>query len=286
MLTYMEKLEFLRSLRKGPVDLTLADRMIGYASDDVLRRPVISSLVRELTSLDAYISVMHGVLSQEEWDEVVSEYDTPIEGDHTRLREQIRTFLSAYRHVDRAICGFKVRDVLNAFRDTLASRTRNVQFLLFRLCRSHPREVFEFLFKLSRTNPTVFLPYLCSLLVRCKVDPETKDQCVGAYIEYVRSLRRSDSIQYVAACQCLLYILCFRREAAASAGDVVEWVFSSGVVGYMNRSVVRMFCELFGRECKTFLSYDHDCLYFFPFDQPVLDEISDLVSDFYIHFER
>lgn len=286
MLTYKEKLEFLKSLERAPVDLALTGRTINYAHDKSLRKPVLSGLLGELTNLDAYISVMYGVLSQEEWDEVISEYETPIESDHARLREKIRIFLSAYNHLDKHICSFGTEEVLNVFETSLLSRTRNVQFLLFKLCCECPHAVFKFLFKLSHSNPLVFLPYLSSLIVRCGVDEELKTRCIRAYINHIKLLKRSNNIQFVLSCQCILYISCFRRHVVSEAKELIDWMFASGFAGYMNKRVVEMFCELFGYECKAFFSYDHECLYFFPFDPPVFDEIADLVSASYIHFEK
>lgn len=286
MLTYKEKLEFLESLRQSPIDLATADRTIGYARDNVLRRPVVEGLLRELTNLDAYISVMHSLLSDEEWAEVVSGYDTPIEGSHASLKEKIRVFLSAYGHLDRAICSFKTEEVLNVFRTSLLSNTKNVQFLLFRLCSRHPQTVFNFLFRLSQTNQGVFLPYLSSLIVRCRVDEDLKMRCVRGFIRHLRKLPRTRNLQCVSAHQSLLYICCFRKEAAAEARDVIDWVFGSGLARCMNRDIVDNFCRMFGYECKTFASYENSCLYFFPFDAPIFGEISNLVSDSYIHFKE
>ncbi|AFM98970.1 hypothetical protein EHEL_090750 [Encephalitozoon hellem ATCC 50504] len=285
-LTYKERLEFLESLKKTPIDLAVADRMVLYAHDRTLMRPTLLSLVKELTNLDAYISVMHGILTQDEWDEVISDYDTPIEGSHANLREKIKMFLFAYENLSDAIHDFNIDEVLKAFEVSLLSRTRNVQFLLFKLCCRNPQAVFGFLFKLARKNPTVYLPYLSSLIVRCKVDGELKSTYIRDYISYVKSLSRAHSILSVAACQCLLYIACFRREVAVAARDIIEWVFDSGIARYMNRNVVEMFCELFGYECKVFSSYDNDCLYFFPFDLPILEKIGEGIHEFYIHFDR
>ncbi|KMV65441.1 hypothetical protein M970_090790 [Encephalitozoon cuniculi EcunIII-L] len=285
-LTYKERLEFLESLKKAPVDLAVADRMVLYARDRVLARPTLLSLVRELTNLDAYISVMYGVLTQDEWDEAVSDYDTPIEGDHAKLREKIRTFLFAYEHLDNAIYDFKIDEVLRAFETSLLSRTRNIQFLLFKLCCRNPQAVFGFLFELARKNPTVFLPYLSSLIVRCKTAEDLKTMYIRNFLAYIRSLSRSPSIQSVVAYQCFLYICCFRREVVVDAKDVIDWIFVSGMAGRMNRNVVEMFCGLFGYEWKVFSSYDHDCLYFFPFDLPILDEVANTIHEFYIHFKR
>lgn len=286
MLTYKEKLELLESLKRTPVDLTLTDRTINYAHDNVLRRPVLSSLLSELTNLDAYISVMNGMLGQEEWDEVVSDYETPIEGDYAKLREKIRIFVSAYNHLDKVICSFRVEDVLNIFRTSLLSKTKSVQFLLFKLCCKYPQAVFRFLFKLSCSNPMVFLPYLSSLMVRCRVDEELKIQCIRAYTKYLKSLKRTTTVQFVILCQCLLYISCFRRDIVTGEKDLIDWIFSSGLAKYMNKHIVGMFCELFGYECDTFSSYEHDCLYFFPFDLPIFSEIYELISDSYIHFKH
>ncbi|ADM12203.1 uncharacterized protein Eint_090740 [Encephalitozoon intestinalis ATCC 50506] len=285
-LTYKERLEFLESLRKAPIDLSVADRMVLYAHDRTLMRPTIQSLVRELTNLDAYISVMHGILTQDEWDEVVSDYDTPIEGGHAKLREKIKLFLFAYENLDNAIYDFKIDEVFKAFETSMLSRTRNIQFLLFKLCHRNPQAVFGFLLELVRKNPIAFLPYLSSLIVRCKVDEGLKAMYVQDYQAYVRSYGKSLSIQSVAAHQCLLYISCFRRESVADAKDIIERIFSSGMARYMNKNVVEMFCELFDYECKEFSSHDHDCLYFFPFDLPILEEVAGSIHEFYIHFRR
>ncbi|KAH9410812.1 hypothetical protein HK407_10g15780 [Ordospora pajunii] len=285
-LTYRERLEFLEGLKRGPIDLAAVDRMVACVRDRLLARPALLSLVKELTRLDAYISVMHGILEQDEWDEVVSEYDTPIEGEHAKLREAVRVFLFAYGRLDRVICEFGTEDVLDAFRKPLVSKTLNVQFLLFRVCSVKPLSVFKFLFEMVDENPTVFLPYLSSLVVRCKFDEEVKRGVVDEYVRYVKGLKRTKSIQVVLACQCLLYMSCFMRKIVCDARDEIEWMFSLGVVACMNKNVVRMFCEMYGYECKVFCSYDYDCLYFFPFDVPVLSEVYESVDELYIHFER
>lgn len=285
-LTYKERLEFLESLKKTPIDLAVADRMVLYARDRALMRPTLLSLVKELTNLDAYISVMHGILTQDEWDEAISDYDTPIEGSHAGLREKIKMFLFGYENLSDAIHDFKIDEVLKAFEVSLLSKTRNIQFLLFRLCCRNPQAVFGFLFKLTYKNPTVYLPYLSSLIVRCRIDEGVKSGYIQDYLSYVRSLSRSRSILYVSACQCLLYISCFRREIFMAAKDVIDQIFDSGIARYMNRNVVEMFCDLFGYECKMFSSYDHDCLYFFPFDLPILEKVGDGAHESYVHFRR
>lgn len=285
-LTFKERLEFLENLNKTPIDLSVADKMVLYARDRTLMKPTLLGLIRELTNLDAYISVMHGILTADEWDEVVSDYGTPLEGDHAKLREKIRTFVFAYEHLSSTIHDFRIDTVLRIFETSLLSRTRNVQFLLFKLCVRDPQAVFGFLTKLVRTNPSVFLPYLSSLIVRCRVPDDPKTRCIIDYLEYVRSLPRVASIQSVAAWQWLLYISCFRRETVADAKDIIDWVFCSGMAGYMNKNVVDMFCKLFGYECKVFSSYEHDCLYFFPFDLPILEEVEDSIQESYVHFRR
>ncbi|KAM0672662.1 hypothetical protein OCOL_000394 [Ordospora colligata] len=285
-LTYRERLEFLEELKRGAIDLTAVDRMVGYAEDRLLTKPVLLSLVKELTRLDAYISVMHGILEQDEWDEVLSEYDTPIEGEHAKLREAVRVFLFAYERLERVVYEFETEEILDAFRKPLASKTLNVQFLLFRVCSVKPLSVFKFLFELVDENPTVFIPYLSSLAVRCKFDEEIKKCIVDEYVNYVRGLKRNASIHVVVACQCLLYMSCFMKRIVCEARDEITWMFSSGLVGCMNKNVVKMFCEIYGYECKVFRSYDYDCLYFFPFDMPVLNEVYESVDELYIHFER
>jgi hypothetical protein len=286
MLTYKEKLEFLENLRGAPMDLASTEATIDYASDDVLAKPILSSIVKELTDLDAHISVMSDLLSPEEWEKAAAECEAPVEDENGKLRANIRVFLSVYRHLDRSIHCFKLEDALDVLKGMMHSKTKNVQFLLFRLCLRHPRAVFRFLFQILGSNPTLYLPYLASLIVRCRVDEALRRQCIAAYILYVRSLKRSNNIQYVAACQFLLYIACFRHETVGDASDLVEYIFSSGLARYMNRRVVDVFCGLFGYECRLFFSYDHDCMYYFPFDPPILQGVADLIIDCYIEFQR
>jgi hypothetical protein len=286
MLTYEKKLEFLEKLKSAPIDLASAETTINYACDDVLAKPVLSSIVKELTDLDAHISVMHELLSPEEWEEIVADYDTPIEGENGKLRVKIKSFLSVYKHMDRCIHSFKVEDALDVLKTAMLSRTRNVQFLLFTLCLRQPQPVFRFLFRILSSNPTAYLPYLASLIVRCRVDEGVRRQCILAYVSYVRSLKRGNSVQYVMACQFFLYIACFRHEVLGDGADVIEHVFSSGLARHMNRTIVDIFCGLFGYECKLFFSYDHDGLYYFPFDRPILQGVADLIIDSYIEFQR
>lgn len=285
MLTCREKVEILKNFQADPTDTKLANIIINCSQSKILSRTILQAIISKLTELDVYISVMYNVVSEETWEAVTSEYDTPLESGYSQLKVDIRTFLDLYNYVEDNISKFSFGDILDVFKSSLTTEVKNMQFILFKLCKDHPQEVMKDLFNAMVKDPISFIPVVVSLLVRCNFDEKIKIRCCNAYFAYLNTLKPSESLHFILACQSFLYILCFKKEMFKKYKSFVDLLFSKGIPKYMNKQVVDVFCDIFGYTWNNYLSFKNDCLNAFVFDLPVLRAIEVKITDFYVVFE-
>jgi hypothetical protein len=285
-----EKIEFINHLKSNKIDLSRTEDYISLSSHSFLKRPILLKLVEEMVRLDTQISVHHDMVTEEEWDAITTLYSTPTEDDHCKtISDKMQVFTHSFSILCANLSLYSASHMFLLFDEyVLSSKTRNVQFLMFQMCLKSPDSTLAHLLsKIVRQSPLSnhYIPFLCSLLVRCKIGGDIFNMCVSKLQLFAKSRELRRDLSSILLAQSLLYISCFRKETLEGIREYIDRVFKEGYVRYMNKRVVEVFCKLCGYTCVgAFKPMDNDLLYFFPFDPPVIPQIKNLFMENYLVF--
>jgi len=205
------------------------------------------------------------------------------------LQQRVDNFTKSYLLILEFLRKQKLGVIKEIITPLYLNRTKNVQFILFDLCKSMPIAVFGYLFENLKKEPLIYSPYYVSLLVRFSLDPDFKLKCFQFYFDYVSSLPLSRRIESVLLSQGLLYVLCFNPDYL-ELPDVKKFIsrlHESGNLELFNRKIVERFCNIFGYKMPARISpLKNSCLDHFPFDLPVIRKIKNLVQKNYVKFSK
>ena len=142
MLTFKDKIELLKKIKKEKIDLSDIDKYIEYLKQKSLVEPIFKKIITFLIDLDVEINSIYESISEEDWDDIMFEYDTPIEKPlYGLIKEKTRIFIDAYRKIDQIITKLNVNFLLDCFSLIPLCKSNSVQFLFFRLGCYKPRPV-------------------------------------------------------------------------------------------------------------------------------------------------
>lgn len=284
MLTFKEKIELLENLKNAKLESSLLEKYSDYLTNKALAGPILRKLVSSLIDLDISITAEYECLTDQEWETITSNYDTPLELEpYSTLRDNVKMFLSAYKIIEAKVEHIDVNVLLDVLKLVVFSKTSNIQFLFFKLAICKPDPVLYFLLENLKVSPHLYVPYFASLVARCNID---SSKAVSYYIDYIRSIEKSEDFRYILFCQGLMYICCFRKEHIDMCKDIVNNIFEKHLYRYMNETVVEVFCKTFGFNTKHMNSLDNCALYYFPFDLSLFDAINDMYEDYYVFYEE
>ncbi|KAK6090792.1 hypothetical protein P3W45_000037 [Vairimorpha bombi] len=284
MLSFKEKIELVRNLDNAKIDLANIDKYLEYLKYKSLVSLLFKKIIESLIDLDVDIISIYDSISEEDWSDIVTEYETPIEKPlYGVIRDKIRTFIAAYKKIDDILLNINVNILLECLGTIPLNKTGSVQFLFFRLGCAKACPVLCFLFENLKNNPIVYIPYFTSFVTRCKVDSHN---AILAYIKYCEELKANNGLKYILASQGLMYICCFKPDYIKLCKNVCDQVFSNNIYMYMNPMVVETFCSFSSYKFKCFKSFDNFSLYYFPFDKSIFEKIHDLYADKYIEFQK
>lgn len=288
MISLKKKMQILESLEKASFDYETIPEYLSYASVAGLYRPILKAIFSNLILLDTQISASYDLLLEEEWEQLFMTYSTPVSDSGSELLEKVEclsvNFSRCLNEIDKP--EHKIEDVLEILNPIFKNKTRNMQFLLFKIAKNRPRHVFGYLMARLRKDPRVYAPFYCSLLARLKLDDNEemrafKLRCVNAYVNNFRSRKLSKNLESAVLGQFLLYILCFNVGYFTMIPGIkedVDRLFELEVYTLMNKDVVDRFCDIFGYKLMGFESSKNDCVFSFPFDFPICPSIQDLVQ--------
>lgn len=283
-----KKLEILESFEKSPFDYSKLPEYIKSAENHQIKKHVLSAVLKKLILLDTQISASYEIMSEEDWEMLHSIMDTPLPQHFSDTRKNLDILSENFAIFCEAIKTAKVEDMLQILSQIYKYKTKNVQFVIFKMAEVYPKQVFGYMLNNMRKDPKVYAPFFCSLLVRLDIDEVLKKKCINAYLKHFQTIKANDSIEFVLFGQFLLYMCCFKHEIFEEEGvkKIVDNIFKSNSASYMNRKIVDMFCELFGYKNVIFKSYRNECLYSFPFDPPVCKKVLEIVQSKYIIFNK
>ncbi|TBU00585.1 hypothetical protein CWI37_0961p0010 [Hamiltosporidium tvaerminnensis] len=193
-LTRQEKLEFLHKLKSQPIDLTMIEY---YLSHLQFQKSVLSTILPLLYDLDSQISALYCLLPKEQWKTIQNVYSTPLDDHNTpstallkQTSEKIRLFISSYFTLTRHIPHLDPIIILRTLDKSIhIQKTRNIQFILFTLCHTHPQKVLAYFIHKIKENYSLhtYIPYFCSLLVRYNFTPEISHKCINFLIFFTKN---------------------------------------------------------------------------------------------------
>lgn len=284
MITFKQKIELLKNLKTDTIDMSNIDKYIEFMNYKTITKPILQKVIYTLIDLDVYISSIYDSISEEDWNDIITAYDTPIDNPlYGLIREKIQIFLVIYEKTDNYIKNIKTGVLLDCFSKIPFNKTSTTQFLFFRLGLIRPKAVLLYFFENVKIKPIVYIPFFTSFIARCDI-PNFEVIC--EYIDYVKQLKKGTSLNYVLATQGLLYICCFKREIFFKCVEIIDYVFKNDVYKLMNSFLVETFCELFEYKFKSFKSLENFALYNFPFDKSIFPKIRNLYKDKYIEFKK
>lgn len=282
MLSFKEKIELIKKLNTEKMNLSEIDKYMEYLNHKSLVNPFFKSLINLLIELDVDIISIYDSISEEDWSDIVTEYETPIEKPlHGVVRDKIRTFILAYKKIDEFLLNININVLLECLSKIPLNKTGSIQFLFFRLGCVKTRPVLYFFLENIKTNPIVYIPYFSSFVARCDVDSH---DAILSYISYCEGLKPNTGLKYILAAQGLIYICCFKPKYVELSRNVCDQVFLKNIYMYMNPKVVEIFCGFTDYKFKWFKSFDNFSLFYFPFDKSIFEKIHEIYADKYIEF--
>lgn len=283
------RLDTIKRIRASHIDLNKVSCFLNTHEDHLIRRTYFKKLLGTLVENDVYISVMHELMLDNEWESISIEYNTPIEkSPQKKLREKIESFADAFIALCDNVREEDFEDILKYVdKYVLLTKSRNMKYILLTILEVNQEEtLMHFIRKIRSSfcaNLNHYLIYFVSLLVRCRIKERYRKIAVEFFLEFFRKLEASKSLGYIVPAQLLLYLCCFRKEVELEARDLLQNIFSLGYARYMNRMVVETFCkELSYVLPKNFENVDSDILFLFPLDPPIISRIRTRFEDFYI----
>ena len=284
MLTFKKKIELIKNLKTDTINLSNIDKYIEYMNHKIITKPIFKKIIFTLIDLDVYISSIYDSISEEDWNDIIISYDTPIDNPlYGIIREKIQLFIVIYEKVDGYIKNIKTSVLLDCFSKIPFYKTSTIQFLFFRLGLIRPKAVLYFFLENIKSNPIVYIPFFTSFVARCDI---ASYDAIYEYVDYVKQLKKGTSLNYVLATQGLLYICCFKRDIINKCVEIFNYVFNNDIYKLMNSFLVETFCELFDYKFKNFESLENFSLYTFPFDKSIFQKIRNLYKDKYIEFKK
>lgn len=283
MISFKNKIQILKTLKTENLDLSEVDKYLDLLKYKSLAAPVLDKLIESLVDLDVQMTAIYESVSDEDWLDIVSDYDTPIDKQaYCTVRENVKVFVSTYRSLEEIIPQMDLNILFSSLSKIPLCKTSSLQFLFFSIALYKPNPVLYFFLDNIKAKPCVYVPYFVSFV--CRLDKDSS-KAITKYIEWVRTLRKGKNLTYVQATQGLMYLCCFKKEYIEECRDIFQFVFDKNIYALMNSNVVEMFCSLTEYEFKYFRSLENLSLYFFPFDKSILESIHELYEDDYVEFE-
>lgn len=289
MVSLKQKIEILESLDKVPFNYDRIPEYLEHTQIPEMAKPILKNILTKLTLLDTQITASYELTSEDDWQALFSNYETPLSQASLEIKHKIDLLSINFLKIFDELKKHSIEPVLDILSCIFKNKTRNIQFLLFKMAIMHPNAIFGYLISKAKKDPQIYVPFYCSLLVRLKFDEDLKIRCFSAFFKLISGLKMSKNIDYIVISQYLLYILCFNKDQLSknvAIKDFVDRIFKSGLTSLMNRMVVDNFCDIFGYKCAVFHSFKNECLYFFPFDMPICKNIQDAIADEYVCFKK
>lgn len=259
---------------------------IGSIRYKKIRHYYLPVFISALCYLDSEIYIEYETTDEENWKEVQSDYNTPLENNELiNLRKDIQSFSSAYIELRRFIRNIKMDSIFKCFDEfIIPSTTRNIQFLLFDLCDRDYDSVFKYLInKIQYSNMSSFyIPILSTLLVRYKnINEEDKEIILKWLYKYVKKYKTLINIQF------FLYVIIFFHKKDfikkyLNFCDNLYFNFGNKI----NKVVCSMYANIFSKkDIYSVIRSEDDLLKLFPFDSPIINKIQDIYINSYVEFE-
>lgn len=290
MSSLKDKVAILKSLESEPFDSSKIDEFLKHAIVPDMASPILKRILKYLIDVDSQISASFELIDDEEWELLVSNQATVID-EHFDLKTKIDCFTMHFFSFLNTLENNEISLILEILSFIFEVRTKNVQFILFLIAKKYPKQVFGFLLSKMKKLPTIYTPFFCSLLVRLKFDKELKIKCFQAFQRHLTSQKPSKCIQYIVLLQSFMYVLCFRDfEAGEETIKCIKTANSLILFPLLNKDIVNKFLTLpvIGKlnfKEPVFHSLSNNCLYFFPFDLPIIPAIKEMVESDFINFE-
>lgn len=302
-----KKLQILELLDKNVFDYEKIQELLSYASIPGLTKPILKSIFHNLVLLDTQVSASYDLLSEEEWDSLEYSYETPPDSltqchdtcgnsiQDNNIRNKIEILNTNFPIFLEELSKNKIENILDILIPIFKNKTKNMQFILFKIAKIFPRHVFGYLMAKVKSEPRVYAPFYCSLLARLKIDNidnTFKLRCHIAYVKHLKSLKISKNLDFIVLSQYLLYSLCFNREFFNESKDLIDDIHRAGVFSYMSKDVVDRFCNIFNYydvfkyKISAIENNRNECLQSFPFDYPICKAIQQEIDCDYVAFTK
>ncbi|ELA41129.1 uncharacterized protein VICG_01828 [Vittaforma corneae ATCC 50505] len=302
-----EKVEILKSLQESTLDPSKLQEYLKYTSIPGLSVPILKKVLEYLTDLDSQISASYEILSDEDWERVISG-ECSILDKNFDVKTKIDCFEMYFKLFYEILVSNDISSVLDILAPLFKIKTKNIQFLILLVAKSNPKPVFGYVLSNLKKAPLIYCPFFSSLLVRLNFDFEIKQKCLAVFLRYISENKPSNSVQYLLLLQSLMYILCFKEFSTAfmSESDVLKadnshekqtaiidvdriWELikkgeEMNSFAYLNRDVVSKFCEIYKLKEPAYHAPKNGLFSFFPFDLPVIPGIEKVIQNDYITF--
>ncbi len=292
MMNLKEKIKILKDMETNNFDYKKIPEFLSLSRINGLFKPIITAIINNLIILDTHISAVYDLVPDEEWKSYFTDSDVPIvcSAEDDEIFEKIKILISnfpvLYEYLNND--DIPTEDIIDILQEIFNNKTRNIQFLLFKIAKKRPKHIFGYLMAKLRKFPKIYTPFFCSLLVRLKLDDvDFKIRCVKIYFNHVYNLKLEKNIDTALMIQFLIYILCFNQNYYYDIDGIkpfIDEVFESSLTSIMNKDIINMFCKIFNYKVKPFENNLMECMYYFPFDAPVCPSIYESIEDDFIHF--
>ena len=244
--------------------------------------PKIENLLKNLVEKDISLSIAYEFTSDDDWDIIQSPLDTPISSKELiEIKKQIKEFVKNFKLFRKAIKNLKITEILRLFeKHVFLYKTKLIQFIIFEVaCKNH-KKIFPYIFNkiYASIYKKQYIPYYCSLLVRLKISDEQKLNYLDHYYKYLTNNECVYNVQY------FLYIMCFMKISKYSDISKNFFLKYSNKIDYQ---IATVFADIYNlKNHKNYLyRKEGESLCQFPFDEPIILEISTIYEKYYKNFD-
>jgi hypothetical protein len=288
MPTLKKKIDILKSLENPQFDPSNIDEFLTYAAIPGMASPVLKRILSYLIECDSQVSASYELISDEDWALLVSDNMSPTD-ENFELKTKIDCLAMYFSLFYNILEKNEINLILSILQQIFEVKTKNIQFLIFLLAEKHSKSIFSFLLLKLKKYPLIYTPFFCSLLVRLNFDVQIKQKCFLAFKKHLISQIPSKNNSFLINFQSFLYVLCFKSFEIDE--ESLRFINKNSIYFHlMNKDVVLKFLSLekiqkLKIKNPVFHSISSTCFSYFPFDLPIIPQITEKIESNFINFE-
>lgn len=294
-ITSREKIEALRRIKSTGINLSEVSYNLEKYNGYLLRRIYMKKLIGTLVEHDCYISAAYEMMSEDEWMTITSRYDTPVENySNKKIKDKIENLINGIVSLYDTITVTDFDFVIEMLdRYVLLVKSRNLQFLLFKLLELNEEDTLMFFVEKIRNtkiNLQFYLSFFVTIIIRYRLKKNVETAAIKMFISQILNNKDTNGIHYLHSLQLLLYMCCFKHELIKDLEiyKIIDDAYQNLNFKKLNKIVVEIFCSVFCEyKCPLYFeTIDNDIFNFFPLDPSILPIINDKMNSKYVEWSK